>query len=184
MNASPRSNPFDILGVEPRFDLDAADLHRRFVAASAKVHPDRSTDPEEQLALARRSAALNQAYRTLTDPESRAAALLELVGSDASADHRELPHGLLEQMLDIREQMDEALGDEDQSRLNELSQWAQAERAAYLDRIAHLFSDALAAAPPRPDALHDIRRQLNALRYIERMIEQLDPDYDVQGELS
>jgi len=32
--------------------------------------------------------------------------------------------------------------------------------------------------PPDPALLGEIRTQLNAWRYIERLIEQLDPQYD------
>ena len=31
---------------------------------------------------------------------------------------------------------------------------------------------------PAPEALREVRTRLNAWRYIERLIEQLDPDYD------
>ncbi len=176
-------NPFKVLGLEPRFDIDTDDLHHRFVAASAGVHPDRSTDPEEQLDLARRAAQLNQAYRTLKDPESRAGALLELVGGNDTIEHRDLPTGLLEQMLEIREQMAEATADANRQKLDELNDWAQAERKAYLDRIARLFDETMGSASPPRETLINIRRQLNALRYIERMIEQLDPDYEPLGDV-
>lgn len=177
------ANPFATLGVEPQFDLDTDDLHRRFVTASAQVHPDRSTDPEEQMELARQAARINQAYRILADPESRATALLTVLGGENPVDHKELPGGLLEQMLEAREEMDEAQAGDDQARLDELRAWAEAEQQSYIERIATLF-DAWHGGTADPDqALHEIRCQLNALRYIKRMIEQLDPDFDVRHEM-
>jgi molecular chaperone HscB len=177
------SNPFATMGVEPQFDLDTDDLHRRFVTASAQVHPDRSTDPEEQLELARQAAQINQAYRVLADPESRAAALLKVLGGQAHVEHKELPAGLLEQMLEVREEMDEAQAAADQAKLDELSTWAEAEQQSYIERIATLFEAWHGGTADPEQALHEIRCQLNALRYIKRMIEQLDPDFDVRSEM-
>ncbi len=171
-------NPFDLLGMEKRFDLDESDMHRRFLLASAEVHPDRSTDPEEQLELARQSARLNQAYQTLKQPESRAAALLQAIGNPTIAQHNDLPDGFLQQMLLIREDMEEAQSSQNQTKLDKLDRWAKTERKQYLDRVAELFNHMDADG-----TTHEIRLQLNALRYIDRMIEQLDPDYDAMTEL-
>ena len=47
-------------------------------------------------------------------------------------------------------------------------------------QLAHTVNRLFDALGERPDApaLAAIRRELNAWRYIERLIEQLDPDYD------
>ena len=76
LNASAAvADHFTMLGLEPRFDLDDDDLHRRYVALSRHAHPDfhASETPEVQGLHLRVSAALNDAYRTLQDPASRAA---------------------------------------------------------------------------------------------------------------
>lgn len=183
----PDHNPFALLGVEPRFDLDEQELQRRFIAASAESHPDRSTDPEQQAELARRAAQINRAYRTLCDLESRGNALLDLLGGPSASAEKTLPEGLLEEMLDVRERMDQAQSTGDRKELHELEDWAQSRRERAVKKIAKLFRSTPIgesnADTPDLQILRAVRIQLNGLRYYLRMIEQLDPDYDPNNAL-
>lgn len=164
---------FATLGLPPRFDLDEADLHRRFIAASAGAHPDRHADPIAQAEAAERSAAINEAYRVLRDPESRAAALLAALGGPAKEEDKSLPPDLLVEMMAVRERQEEAVETGDAATLRELADWARAQREAHLARVAELFDQAQSAGPrERADALRAVRLELNALRYFQRMIEQ------------
>ena len=54
-------DPFEIFGLDKRFDLDEDDLHTRYIAASAAAHPDRTTDPIEQAEAAERASLINEA---------------------------------------------------------------------------------------------------------------------------
>ena len=54
--------------------------------------------------------------------------------------------------------------------------WAAERRREYAARVAGMFAG-LGPEPPA-DRLEEIRRELNAWRYIERLIEQLNPEYD------
>ncbi|MCC6680349.1 MAG: Fe-S protein assembly co-chaperone HscB [Phycisphaeraceae bacterium] len=159
-------DPFTLLGLPPRFDLDEADLHARYLSAAARNHPDRFTDPLEQAEAADRAALLNDAYRTLSDPEQRANALLRVLGGSAKEDDNTLPPDLLMDMMDVRERMEDAIASSDTTALSELRTWADQQRKSHLERIAALF----AASPPD---LKQVRIELNALRYFERMIEQM-----------
>ena len=162
------NDPFELLGIEPRFDVDEAELHRRFIAASSATHPDRFNDPLEQADAADRAAAINAAYQTLSDPERRANALLLLRGGAAKEDDKSLPPDLLMEMMEVRERMEEAVASDDAAELDALRQWVDAERRSRLDHIASLF---------HASDLAGVRLQLNALRYVERMLEQMpDPD--------
>jgi molecular chaperone HscB len=166
-------DPFEILGVAPRFDLDEADLHKRFIQASAATHPDRFTDPLEQADAAERSAVINDAYRTLKDPESRANALLVLLGGAAKTDDKTLPPDLLVEMMEVRERMEEAIAEQDERAMREIVQWAHEQRAEHLRRVGELFGKAQAAdGAAREESLKKVRVELNALRYFQRMIEQ------------
>jgi curved DNA-binding protein CbpA len=77
-------SPFDILGVEARFDLDLAALEKRFRDLSRDVHPDRSRRAELGA-----SIDLNAAYRTLKDDLARGRALLEARGVAVGGEERE-----------------------------------------------------------------------------------------------
>jgi molecular chaperone HscB len=172
--SDPANSPFGLLGLPPRFDLDEAELHRRFIQASAAAHPDRFTDPLDQADAAERAAAINDAYRTLKDPESRANALLALLGGAASGDDKSLPPDLLMEMMEVRERMEDAIASADEKAMRELIQWAHEQRSEHLQRVGELLKRAqeTPAGAAREAALKNVRLELNALRYFQRMIEQ------------
>src|SRR5438874_10527980 len=73
---------FEVLGLPPRMTVDLAALEKSYREISRKVHPDRfgmATSVERKLAL-EQTTRLNDAYRTLKDPQKRAEYLLELEG--------------------------------------------------------------------------------------------------------
>jgi molecular chaperone HscB len=66
------------MGLEPRLNLDAAELQKRFYSMSRLLHPDRfnrASATEKQYSL-EATAILNDAYRTLRDPVTRAEYML------------------------------------------------------------------------------------------------------------
>jgi molecular chaperone HscB len=162
------SDPFELLNLEPRFDLDEAALERAYLTASAASHPDRFADPVEQADAADRSARINEAYRSLKNPEARAKGLLARLGGSPPGDDPPLPPNLLMQMMEDREDLEQAIANEDELALQRHRNWADEQRRGHLDRIAVLFTQA-------PVDGREVQRELNALRYIERMLEQL-PD--------
>lgn len=90
---SSESDPFRVLGLEPKFDLDPAELDRR----------------QRELTLERRSQgplaleALNQAVRLLKDPVTRAEHLFQLRGLPL----RSIPaESLLERVFKERERIE------------------------------------------------------------------------------
>jgi molecular chaperone HscB len=165
------SDPFATLGVPARFDLDTVELHRRFLALATANHPDRFVDPVDQADAAARAAAINQAYRVLSDPPSRAEALLALWGGPAKAAEEPPPPDLLATMLEVREQLETALAAKDAATLSRLRRWAMDQRAGYLDRIAALFAGA--GDKPTGPVVANIRLALGGLRYCQRVLEQL-----------
>ena len=69
-----------MLGMTPSFDVDPADLERRYFERQRRFHPDRfAGKPERERQYSMQHAAnLNDAYRTLGDPARRAEHLLAL----------------------------------------------------------------------------------------------------------
>ncbi len=161
---------FDLLGVEPRFDLDGADLRDRLLTLAAANHPDRHTDPFDQAEAADQLSRVNEAYRTLADPERRANALLARLGGPSKADDKSLPPGLLLEVMEVREELEQAVAAEDHAAIARLRKWATDQRAQRLDSVAKLFATATAD----PAALvQAVRLELNAWRYFERMLDQM-----------
>ena len=170
------NNPFDTLGLTPRFDLDPEELHRRFIAGSAANHPDRFLEPLDQADAADRSARINQAYRVLRDPQSRAEALLLVLGGPTAQADKSLPADLLDTMMERREELEAATARNDKAALVRLHQWAADQHAAHLGRIATLLAQAAAASTATPGStaplLREARRELNALAFFRRMLDE------------
>ena len=162
-------DPFTRLGLPQQFDVDPAALERQWLMQTARLHPDRAPDPD---AAAREMAQVNDARAVLADPEQRANALLKARGGPSSSDDNALPDGFLMEIFELREAMEQVMANRDPDAIKAIEADAAERRDAYIATVTELFA--------RDDAnVHTtIRRELNAWRYIERMIEQLDPEYD------
>lgn len=82
---------FAFLGVPRKLNLDAADLEQRFRTLSRQFHPDYfyNATPAERRASLERSSYLNDAYRTLKNPISRIAYLLDVEGVWTASDKQD-----------------------------------------------------------------------------------------------
>lgn len=156
-------NPFALLGLPPVYTIDEAALQRAWLKRSAKLHPDRAGNDADA---ARRLALINTAKATLEHPERRANALLEAMGGPSKEDDNALPDGLLMEMFEIREKHES--GDA-QTRAT-IEAWGSERRAKHERTIAEMFAGL--GDPPAQDALHAIRKELNAWRYIERFLSE------------
>jgi molecular chaperone HscB len=170
-------DPFALLDLPRRFEIDREALQAAYLRKSAALHPDRYSDPIEQAEAAERAAALNRARAVLADDEQRANALLALLGGPGKEQEKDLPDGFLMAIMEIRQTMEEVLASGDAARQHDFEEWADDEREALLEKIAGLFRQATPedGGPPPPALLREIRIDLNALRYVQRMIEQLEP---------
>ena len=162
------NDPFSVLGLRPRFDLDPAEVERAFLLRVASTHPDHAADdplgPDDADGAV---ARMSRARETLLDAERRAVAMLAVLGgADASAD-RSLPAGFLQEILEVREAMEEEISAEGEPARRRWGDWAATRRQGHIARLQGWFGS---ASPP----LVEIRRELNAWRYVERMLEQLD----------
>lgn len=165
------SDPFQVLGMPRVYDIDPQALRRAYLGKAARLHPDTMSGDEVEIEAA--TAELNLARATLENPEARAECLLRLLGGPAKEADRSLPDGFLGEIMEIRESLEEAASASDTQTRSRLLTWAREERERYSRACAGLFAQALAEPGPARDAsLREIRRTLNAWRYIERMIEQ------------
>ncbi|MBK7404727.1 MAG: hypothetical protein IPJ41_08850 [Phycisphaerales bacterium] len=163
-------DPFETLGLDATFDLAAEQVEGAYLARVAAVHPDlAASDPERASEAARLAAALNTARRVLSDPEGRARALLDRLGVPES---RDLPEGFLLEMMETRLAIEEAARAGDTEQVARWRGWAAAARGESVRQIGSLFNR-VGSGEPQDDLGREIRRQLNAWRYIERLIEQL-----------
>jgi len=155
------TNPFELLNLKPGFDLDPARVERAYLSRAAAVHPDHAGEDASTS-----TAELNQARDILRDPERRANAYLQLLSGGTKADDRSLPPGFLAEVMELREHVEEATSSGDPAAKQRHLEAALARRAEFVARVSMLFRQ---SPPPLPE----LRRELNAWRYVERLIEQL-----------
>lgn len=156
------SDHFARLGLPRRFSLDAAELERQYLDRSRAVHPDLAGDSPGSLD---GSARLNQAYAVLKEPARRADYLLQLMGGPGPTEVSQAPAEFLEEMLDLRMAIAEA---SDATSRSELEKSLSLRRTALLDEINPLFDE--------PTALRRIRELLNALKFIDGLLRDLNGD--------
>jgi molecular chaperone HscB len=82
---APVPDYYKFLGLERRLSLDPAELQERFYELSRQIHPDRflRQSPNEQRYSLEATAILNDAYRVLKDPVTRAEYVLKEADLDA-----------------------------------------------------------------------------------------------------
>ena len=159
-----------------QFDLDTKALHRAFIQQSALNHPDRFIDPLQQADAAQRSACINKAYQTLKSPFDRASAMISMLNDSPAADTKQLPPNLLMEMMEIREELEEAQTNQNQAELDRLKKWAHDQEDQHMQIIAQSLDQAIQTpADQRTALLAKATEQLNAMRYIQRMLEEFSP---------
>jgi molecular chaperone HscB len=99
---------FAFFGLPRKLALDEAALEKDFYSLSRKLHPDyfMNATGAERRASIERSSMLNDAYRTLRDPVSRARYLLSLEGFK-EAEKKSPPPDLLEEVFELNMQVEE-----------------------------------------------------------------------------
>jgi molecular chaperone HscB len=134
---APGTTLFDVLGLPRGVDVDRPELERAYRERSLRLHPDRAgkDDPRERRLALERTALLNEAYKTLRTPEPRAFYLLALHGLDLRKDEGRavtVPPNVLEDVLELREQLDSAREAGDEEQVSSLSDRVRVQSAAAL----------------------------------------------------
>ncbi len=104
-------NYFELFGLPSRYDLDPISLEQTWRALAAKVHPDRhiNASPAEKRVVMQWASTINEAYRVLKTPLSRARYLCEQAGCDLQTEsNTRMDAAFLMQQMEWREQLDDA----------------------------------------------------------------------------
>ncbi|CAI3106826.1 MULTISPECIES: Fe-S protein assembly co-chaperone HscB [Acinetobacter] len=114
-------NHFELFNLPVELDIDLASLKSSFLSLQQQYHPDKAEDKDQALI---KSSEINQAFKTLSQVDSRAAYLLSLKKQDHHLDQSISDFEFLQSALEIREQLDEATSQEHLSTLKqEVFQW-------------------------------------------------------------
>jgi molecular chaperone HscB len=166
------SDYYEFLGIPATLNLDVEGLQRRFYELSRQLHPDRFSrrSPDEQKYSLDATAILNDAYRTLREPISRAEYVLSRAGLEIAEQRtKDVPPELLEEVFELNMALEEMrMGDEDaRGPLEEAKGRFEGMLSDIDAQLQALFVKHDAG---EANALADIRGVLNRRRYIQNLL--------------
>ncbi len=172
----PDADLFAVLGLPRDLRVDAADLERRWHAASRAIHPDRHQTAggrARELSLAA-SAAVNRAYRTLREPVARGRYWLELHGQRLGHDNNRVPPALAALVFETQETLEALRGGAD------VAAEVRAVRDQLAARLRALGDDLVAryaawgADAATPAALAELKTRLSEIAYLRTLLGDVD----------
>jgi molecular chaperone HscB len=169
---------YEALGLEPKLALDLEDLKKRFYERSRQWHPDRfsRSGAEEQQRALDMTAVLNDAFRTLRDPVSRAEYFLREWHVPLLKD---APLDFLDEVFEMNMALEELRSGNASARAD-----LEACRERFAGKLAKLDADlatwcAKHDAHPDGDLLEQIRVDLGKRRYIANLVRDVDKELNV-----
>lgn len=169
---------FDILRLEPRFELDGKLLAERHRTLSLALHPDRFAgrpSAERRLAL-ERAMQVNAAYRALRDPIARAEVLALRLGIVLHGETMLNPD-FLEQTMARREALAEAVFSGDRARVAELAEEGRMQQSLQCSRLSALLDGAERTTVDR--AAH-LAEAVSSLRFLRRFVESAEAELEAE----
>lgn len=171
-------NPFEQLGVEPRFGLTREEIERRARDLGRTLHPDRfaGRPATERRAALGRALEVNEAARLLKDPVARANALLTLRGQfiDEAEQPQPDPEFLMG-IMELRQDLKQAGQAGNAQQIESLS----ADLRVKQDEVFRALAELLDTPPPsEADALRrqaeTAARLVSTLKYYRRFFDEAD----------
>lgn len=161
----------------PAAHIDRGVLRKRLLKLQRLMHPDfhgQAGETQQEIA-EHNTAELNSAYEVLHDEAKRASFLIRHLGGPTESGERQMPQAFLMEVMEWNDTLESlqagAKGSgakQAGSQAAELYAELSVERVRVLDELLDALDDAL-----QPDAKPDLvslRRQSNAIRYIDRAL--------------
>src|SRR5262245_20866134 len=175
-----KADLFAVLGQPARYAVDLAAAEAAYKDLSRQVHPDRfaTADPRARRASLARTVQLNMAWRTMKDPVRRAEYLLTRAGIDiggkqpahGSEERRKVevgaPPAFLLEILELNDDLAAAQRAGDTVKTAFMAEEMRRRARETMKTIAAALDTGVRAD------LEEAARQLVALRYYQRFIEQ------------
>lgn len=164
---------FELFGLAPAFTLDTQALEQSYRDLQVLVHPDRyaQAGDAERRASMQMTTRVNEAFRTLKNPVQRAKHILELHGVDVAFEtNTQMPADFLMQQLEMREELEAAVGKKESSFLDGLrKKLANQER-----RLEALIGESIDARKDYAGAVDLVRK----LMFLQRIEDEIDSAYE------
>jgi molecular chaperone HscB len=164
---------FRLFGLAQRFALNRAQLDERWRALQSEVHPDRfaAQGTAAQRVAMQWAVRVNEAYKRLKDPLSRAAYLVALRGGAVQAEsNTQMPAEFLMQQMAWREALEEA---RDVQAVQALDQAVAAEQEARFFTVERVLDDG--------GSIEDATQQVRALMFVARFRDDIDRRLETLG---
>ena len=166
------NDPFEMLGVERRFDLDLKVLEKTHRELSRALHPDKfvQAGASERRAGLEKAASVNEAWRTVRDPITRAEALFRLAGIKVGEDSEpKASPAFLMEVMDEREALSDARAAKDLAKVRAVGV-TMAKRAQETEaKLAAGFAASRGDTP----ALEKLVPLLGELRFHKRFLDEI-----------
>lgn len=166
------NDPFDTLGIDPRFDLDLKAVEARHRELSKALHPDRYAQApaaERRMALSR-AIEVNEAWRAIRDPIKRAEALFRHIGVPAGETAEPNPStDLLMEMMEAREELLDAARAKNMEAVHNLYLKMSLREREVLSALGRGFTEAGAST----EAARKLTHHLGELRYLRRFLDEV-----------
>jgi molecular chaperone HscB len=163
---------FALFGLAQKFAIDPIALESAWRAIQAAVHPDKyasGSDTQRRLAL-QLSMQINEAHDTLKDPIRRAAYLCQLNGVSIDAERNTaMPADFLNQQMEWRESMDDAVAAKNMSGLVQLELEVQSAMGEATLLMEHLLDH---AHPDYHRASEEVRRMMFLSKFNSQLREE------------
>lgn len=172
----PRLDYYEFFGLERKLNIDEDNLKKRFYDLSRLLHPDhytRKSGTEQQYSL-EATAILNDAYRILRDPVSRAEYVLKQGGFEATEPRsKNVDPDLLEEVFELNMTLEEMRGGDHSARPElEVARDKFLAMREDMDReIKNLFDEY--DSSKSESVLSEIRVLLDRRRYVQNLVAEV-----------
>ncbi len=172
-SSSGSGSYFELLGLPEVFDLDLKALDAAYLARSKLVHPDRfaQAPADERVVALQQSMDLNQAYKALKKPTTRAEYLLERKGVTIGDQERLDDTEFLTEILRLREELGEARAANQVDLVGRLEVAMKQRNRALIAKLSPRFAE-VEGEGDAAAALAAIKQTLIELRYVSRYLEE------------
>jgi molecular chaperone HscB len=171
---------YDALGLEPKLALDSEDLKKRFYDRSRQWHPDRFSraSANEKQKSEEMTSMLNDAFRALRDPVSRAEYFLRESGLEMPKD---APPELLEEVFELNMALEELRGGDESAREQLVS--AQERFAGMLGEADAGLTGLFGRYDETFDkvVLDEVRARLNRRKYVSNLLRDVEKELNVHA---
>jgi molecular chaperone HscB len=165
---------FTLFNIKPSLKIDAQQLKTKYYELSRYWHPDRMTQEDEatQIQALEQSATINKAYKVLSDEE----ALLEYVLTEIGLlkeDQNQLPPDFLMEMMEMNEQLQEALLDNNPEEIQAIKKNIQSLKIKLRNEVEPYFTENLEDAEASKKML-PVKNFYLKQKYLRRILDRIN----------